>query len=518
MSKPSSLVPLMRGVAAQERIDRRRDEELAARSAKSTPESGRVDPIRWAVDHEADRRVVGVDRRDARAGRRRDRRDLRRRLPARLEPIEALYDRSERLLGGFELLLRLGKLVLGVGELRLHGGEVAFRGRCRAERRQQHQLPCAEQGSDVMKFQWISEPTGRCRSVPWPARRGRATSRAPRRCSTVRVAAARRLGGSAGRAARRRGESAPSAAEALPPGAGSGGVPAERRAGRRRSVGPSASAKRHGTPDTSPCRAAGRANRRRGTRRRFACRRCAPARRPRGRAAARAGAVRAGMRCPARRTHGARRRVATERCIAAHRIYAFRSRQHGVRRLRAIARERGEAIRSPSGAGGHVPRGGRAMTRTLRALAWACVSAAILLGGLYALGFGLVTLRLAAEGASAPGGNVQRAALHALVETLAREALLPHVALDARGSGSCSRAGCRAWTPRGGRSRRACRPARCSRSRSSAPSRSRPGLPAASPTWPARPRSSRARCALALWLGRRLVPGLGPGRFGASAR
>ena len=68
------------------------------------------------------------------------------------------------------------------------------------------------------------------------------------------------------------------------------------------------------------------------------------------------------------------------------------------------------------------------MTLSVRALTWGCVSTAILLGGLYALGLGLVTLRLDAGAASAPGG-VQSAALHALVSMVAREALLPHAAL-----------------------------------------------------------------------------------------
>ncbi len=68
------------------------------------------------------------------------------------------------------------------------------------------------------------------------------------------------------------------------------------------------------------------------------------------------------------------------------------------------------------------------MTLSVRTLAWGCVSAMILLGGVYALGLGLVTLHLAGGAASAPGG-VQSAALQALVWTVAREALLPHAAL-----------------------------------------------------------------------------------------
>jgi hypothetical protein len=156
------------------------------------------------------------------------------------------------------------------------------------------------------------------------------------------------------------------------------------------------------------------------------------------------------------------------------------------------------------------------MTRTLRALAWACVSAAILLGGLYALGFGLVTLRLAAEGASAPGGNVQRAALHALVETLAREALLPHVALTLAAWLGLSR-----WLPR--------MDASWGSLAASLPACALLAFPivgaftfrAWSPGGVADVAGTAAllsgAVALALWLGRRLVPGLGPGRFGASA-
>lgn len=68
------------------------------------------------------------------------------------------------------------------------------------------------------------------------------------------------------------------------------------------------------------------------------------------------------------------------------------------------------------------------MTLSVRALAWGCVSAVILLGGVYALGLGLVTLRLDAGAASAAGG-VQSAARHALISVVARDALLPHAAL-----------------------------------------------------------------------------------------
>jgi len=68
------------------------------------------------------------------------------------------------------------------------------------------------------------------------------------------------------------------------------------------------------------------------------------------------------------------------------------------------------------------------MTLSMRALAWGCVSAAILLGGLYALGVGFVTLRVHSAAAGA-GGGIQSAALYALIAMVAREALLPHAAL-----------------------------------------------------------------------------------------
>jgi hypothetical protein len=154
------------------------------------------------------------------------------------------------------------------------------------------------------------------------------------------------------------------------------------------------------------------------------------------------------------------------------------------------------------------------MTRTLRALAWACASTALLLGGLFALGFGLVTLRPEAGGAvPAAGANVQRAALQGLVETIAREALLPHAALTlaiwlvlarfrphvdaswralAQSLPACALLvfpvvvlTFRAWSPRG----------------------------AGDVIGTAALLSGAV--SLALWLGRRLVPGLGPGRFGA---
>jgi hypothetical protein len=155
------------------------------------------------------------------------------------------------------------------------------------------------------------------------------------------------------------------------------------------------------------------------------------------------------------------------------------------------------------------------MTRTWRALAWGCASAGFLLGGLAALGHGLVTLRLAGNGDGAPA-NVRGAAVQAVIETLAREALLPHVALTlaswlvlvwfaprvdaSRRALALSLPACallvfpivgaltfEAWTPRG----------------------------VGDVLGTAALLSGAV--ALALWLGR-LVPGLGPGRFGAARR
>jgi hypothetical protein len=155
------------------------------------------------------------------------------------------------------------------------------------------------------------------------------------------------------------------------------------------------------------------------------------------------------------------------------------------------------------------------MTRTLRALAWAGVSAAILLGGLYALTFGLVTLRVAAGASGAPG-NVQRAALNALVETLAREALLPHAALTLAAWLLLSR-----WRPRMDASWGALAASLPACALLAFPIVGAVTFRAWSPAGAGDVAGTAAllsgAVALALWLGRRLVPGLGPGRFGASA-
>ena len=156
------------------------------------------------------------------------------------------------------------------------------------------------------------------------------------------------------------------------------------------------------------------------------------------------------------------------------------------------------------------------MTLSVRALAWGCVSAAILLGGLYVLGLGLVTLQLDTGAAGAPGG-VQSAALHGLVWTVAREALLPHAALalllwlvlarfapriDASGLAlAASLPACallvfpivgaftfRAWSPSG------------------------VGDVVATAALPS------GSVGAALWLARRIVPGLRPGVFGTNRR
>lgn len=153
------------------------------------------------------------------------------------------------------------------------------------------------------------------------------------------------------------------------------------------------------------------------------------------------------------------------------------------------------------------------MTRILRALAWAGTSAAILLGGLYALGYGFVSLRLSAEGGG-PGAKVQHAALAALVETLAREALLPHAALAFA-----------AWLvlvrlrPRVDASWRALAASLLLCALIAFPPVGAFSFRAWSPSGVGDVLGTAAllsgAVALGLWLGRRLVPGLGPGRFGA---
>jgi hypothetical protein len=156
------------------------------------------------------------------------------------------------------------------------------------------------------------------------------------------------------------------------------------------------------------------------------------------------------------------------------------------------------------------------MTLSVRTLVWACVSVVILLGGLYALGLGAVTLHPASSAASAPG-SVQSAALQALIWTVAREAVLPNAALalllwlvlvrfvpriDASGWAlAASLPACallvfpivgaftfEAWSPSG-----------------VGDVAGTAGLLAAS-------------VGAALWLARRIVPGLRPGAFGTGRR
>jgi hypothetical protein len=155
------------------------------------------------------------------------------------------------------------------------------------------------------------------------------------------------------------------------------------------------------------------------------------------------------------------------------------------------------------------------MTRTWRALAWGCASAVILLAGLAALGHGLVTLRLAAGGESAPG-NIRSAAVQAVVETLAREALLPHAALTLAG-----------WlvlvwfAPRVDASRRALALSLPACALLAFPIVGAGTFHAWSPRGAGDVLGTAAllsgAVALALWLAR-LVPGLGPGSFGAARR
>lgn len=154
------------------------------------------------------------------------------------------------------------------------------------------------------------------------------------------------------------------------------------------------------------------------------------------------------------------------------------------------------------------------MTRFLRALAWACVSATILIGGLYALAFGLVTLRLAAGTPGRPG-DMQRSALNALVETLAREALLPHAALTLAAFLLLAR-----WRPRMDASwgaLAASLPACALLAFPIVAFTFRAWSPAGAGDVAGTAALLSGAVALALWLGRRLVPGLGPGRFGTSA-
>jgi hypothetical protein len=60
----------------------------------------------------------------------------------------------------------------------------------------------------------------------------------------------------------------------------------------------------------------------------------------------------------------------------------------------------------------------------LRAFAWAVASAALLVGGFYAVGASLVAVAIYRTGASP--GAVQLAGLHALFFAVLRQALLPH--------------------------------------------------------------------------------------------
>jgi hypothetical protein len=155
------------------------------------------------------------------------------------------------------------------------------------------------------------------------------------------------------------------------------------------------------------------------------------------------------------------------------------------------------------------------MTRTWRALAWGGASAAILLGGLAALGHGLVTLRVSSGEGGAPG-NVQSAALQAVVETVAREALLPHAALTLASWLAL------AWfAPRVDASRRALALSLPACALLVFPIVGAGTFHAWSPRGAGDVLGTAAllsgAVALALWLGR-LVPGLGPGSFGASRR
>ena len=66
----------------------------------------------------------------------------------------------------------------------------------------------------------------------------------------------------------------------------------------------------------------------------------------------------------------------------------------------------------------------RAVRRLVCALLWAAASGGLLAGGLLGVGASIVALS-----ASAPVGDVQRAALHSLYTALLRQALLPQAGL-----------------------------------------------------------------------------------------
>jgi hypothetical protein len=154
------------------------------------------------------------------------------------------------------------------------------------------------------------------------------------------------------------------------------------------------------------------------------------------------------------------------------------------------------------------------MTRSLRALAWACAGAGVLVGGAFALGLGLVGLRLA-SGATAASPGLQQAALRALVGTVAREALLPHAALTLVGWLVLAR-----LAPRVDASWRALAGSLLACAVLAFPVVGLFTFEAWSPTGPADVVGTASllsgSVALALWLGRRAVPGLRPGSFAAA--
>src|SRR5262245_60446842 len=147
------------GVATQERIDGRRDEELTGGEREVRARAGGV-VLQLAVHHEADRRVVDVHGRDARPGRGGG--SARR---AGLELCEPLLEGFQRREGAVELLS-------GLGELGLHGGELFLLALRRSEARRQ-ELPCQQQGSCEAGSHATSKPAGRIRPARGPTRRTR---------------------------------------------------------------------------------------------------------------------------------------------------------------------------------------------------------------------------------------------------------------------------------------------------------------------------------------------------------
>jgi hypothetical protein len=151
------------------------------------------------------------------------------------------------------------------------------------------------------------------------------------------------------------------------------------------------------------------------------------------------------------------------------------------------------------------------MTRSVRAIAWAGAGALLLLGGLHALARGVVSLRLDA------GDGVRSAALNALVSMVAREALLPHAAFALAAWLLLSRV-----APRVDASWSALAASLVACALATFPLVGFFTFHGWSPRGPLDVLGTAALLSAsvgaALWLARRLVPGLRPGAFGARPR